>query len=79
MYKNKIRTPAERLILSKGGMARLVFSRYCRRSRIKSASVNYINPTKGDLASAGNRPVIIKLSSSAQLPNPNDESLDPKR
>jgi TetR/AcrR family transcriptional repressor of nem operon len=72
--KNKIQDAAERLIIQ-GGYGAFSFRDIAEEVGIKSASVHYHYPTKGDLASAVMTRYINEFS--AQLPNPNDESLDP--
>ena len=72
--KNKIQDATERLIIQ-GGYSAFSFRDIAEEVGIKSASVHYHYPTKGDLASAVMTRYINEFS--VQLPNPNDERLDP--
>ena len=74
--KSKIQDVAERLIIQ-GGYGAFSFRDIAEEVGIKSASVHYHYSTKGDLASAVMTRYIKVFS--AQLPNPNDENLDPRK
>ncbi|MGB0782240.1 MAG: TetR/AcrR family transcriptional regulator [Marinomonas sp.] len=73
--KNKILDTAEGFIVQ-GGYNAFSFRDIADAVGIKSASVHYHYPTKGDLVSA----VMARYteSFSIQLPDPTDENLDPK-
>ncbi|MBJ7536330.1 TetR/AcrR family transcriptional regulator [Marinomonas transparens] len=72
--KNKIQDVAERLIVQ-GGYGAFSFRDIAEEVGIKSASVHYHYPTKGDLAAA----VMVRYTEvfSRRLPDPNDETLNP--
>lgn len=73
--KTKILDAAERFIIQ-GGYSSFSFRDIAEAVGIKSASVHYHYPTKGDLVSA----VMVRYTSdfSELLPNPKDEKFSPK-